>query len=250
VGAGPGAGFNLNIPWPSDGRTDGDYLARLPACAQHHGGPQLAARNWKGQEQRSDGALLRPSSLTRCIPPISPANMQEAFERVVEPVLRTYDPQILIVAAGFDAVEGDKMGRCHLSPAVFGHLTRRLMAFASGALLLACLQHRPRSASERDTQPTRRRHHCRCSPRPASPLPPGKLLLMLEGGYNVHQTAECAEQCARALLGEPAPALDEGSLACSADTDAVLQRVIAAQARHWPAILDVPRCVWAASAAA
>ena len=151
VGAGPGAGFNLNIPWPSDGRTDGDYLARLPACAQHHGGSQLAASTGKGRSSAATARSAAASSLTRCIPPMSPTNMQEAFERVVEPVLRAYDPHIIIVAAGFDAVEGDKMGRCHLSPAVFGHLTRRLMAFASGALLLACLQHRPRSATKRDT---------------------------------------------------------------------------------------------------
>ena len=51
----------------------------------------------------------------------------------MEPVLRAYAPDLIIISAGFDAVEGDPLGGCLLSPEVYGHMTRRLMAFAGGA---------------------------------------------------------------------------------------------------------------------
>ena len=65
----------------------------------------------------------------------------------------------VLISAGFDAVDGDPLGECSVSPLAFGHMTR----------LLACLG-RP-------------------------------IVLLLEGGYNLLQTALATEQ-ARLWGGE------------------------------------------------
>ncbi len=37
---------------------------------------------------------------------------QAAFSLVVEPILESYQPDLIIVAAGFDAADGDPLGGC------------------------------------------------------------------------------------------------------------------------------------------
>ena len=37
--------------------------------------------------------------------------------QVVEPIVRRFDPELVIVAAGFDAANGDPLGGMRLSPA-------------------------------------------------------------------------------------------------------------------------------------
>ncbi len=62
----------------------------------------------------------------------------------------------------------------------------------------------------------------------------GKIVLALEGGYNVRLTAECATQCMRVLLGAPPPMLPaDAHAAPRKDAAAVLQAVAAAQAPYW-----------------
>lgn len=39
-----------------------------------------------------------------------------AWRDVVMPVAREYAPDLVLVAAGFDAAEGDPLGQCHMSP--------------------------------------------------------------------------------------------------------------------------------------
>jgi histone deacetylase 6 len=51
---------------------------------------------------------------------------------VLEPILSAFDPQLVIIAAGFDAVEGDPLGGCHVTPRGFGHLAARLLRLAGG----------------------------------------------------------------------------------------------------------------------
>ncbi|KAG2446981.1 hypothetical protein HYH02_008135 [Chlamydomonas schloesseri] len=87
VGAGPGEGFNVNVPWLKKGMGDGDYMA--------------------------------------------------AFSLVVEPVLTAYDPDLVLVAAGFDAADGDPLGGCKVSPEGYAWMTERLLRFAGGKLILA-----------------------------------------------------------------------------------------------------------------
>jgi len=83
-----------------------------------------------------------------------------AFEQLVMPIAREFQPQLVIVAAGFDAAMGDPLGECNITPAGFSHMTHKLSSLADG-----------------------------------------KLMLVLEGGYNVRSIAASASACAGVLLG-------------------------------------------------
>ena len=53
-----------------------------------------------------------------------------AFERIVAPALTTYQPEVIIVACGFDASGLDPLSRMLASAATFREMTERLMALA------------------------------------------------------------------------------------------------------------------------
>ncbi len=56
------------------------------------------------------------------------------------PVLNTFQPDLVIVAAGFDAARGDPLGGCNLSPAGYAAMTRFLVTrYAQGKVVL-CLE--------------------------------------------------------------------------------------------------------------
>jgi acetoin utilization deacetylase AcuC-like enzyme len=60
---------------------------------------------------------------------------QIAFSRVVVPVLRQFEPDLLIVSAGFDAHEHDPLGGMRLTTPVFAAMTRELRAVAEECCL-------------------------------------------------------------------------------------------------------------------
>jgi histone deacetylase 6 len=60
-----------------------------------------------------------------------------AFDRVLLPVARVFAPDLVLVSAGFDAAEGDPLGSMRISPAGYAAMTARLLALASGRLVLA-----------------------------------------------------------------------------------------------------------------
>jgi acetoin utilization deacetylase AcuC-like enzyme len=49
----------------------------------------------------------------------------EAMERLAEPAIRTFGPELLLVSAGYDAAEGDPLGGMRLTEEGFRELTRR-----------------------------------------------------------------------------------------------------------------------------
>lgn len=62
----------------------------------------------------------------------------------------------------------------------------------------------------------------------------GKVVLALEGGYNVRLTAECAQQCMRVLLGDHAPLLPcDGPQQLRKEAISVLHSVAETQAVFW-----------------
>jgi len=63
----------------------------------------------------------------------------------------------------------------------------------------------------------------------------GRLVLALEGGYNLEAISASAAACLRVLLGEAAPATQPGAI--SREADRVLERVAAVQRPFWPGIL-------------
>ncbi|XP_032819383.2 polyamine deacetylase HDAC10 isoform X1 [Petromyzon marinus] len=86
VGNGPGAGFNLNLPWNEVGMGNGDYLY--------------------------------------------------AFLRTLLPVAYEFDPELVIVSAGFDSAIGDPEGMMSATPECFAHLTQLLGGLAGGRLCI------------------------------------------------------------------------------------------------------------------
>lgn len=62
-----------------------------------------------------------------------------AFQEVVMPIAVEFDPDLVIVSAGFDAAEGDILGGCHVSPAGYAHMTHMLMQLAGGKIAV-CLE--------------------------------------------------------------------------------------------------------------
>ena len=91
-----------------------------------------------------------------------------AFAQVVLPVLRQFDPDLIVVSAGFDAHERDPLGGMRLSTASFAAMTLELRAVAD-----AC---------------------CR-----------GRLVSVTEGGYDLHALAASLDAVIDAHAG-PAPA--------------------------------------------
>jgi len=59
------------------------------------------------------------------------AEYRQAFERIVEPVARQYDPQFVLISAGFDAHARDPLGGMMVSEAGFGALARVLLDVAT-----------------------------------------------------------------------------------------------------------------------
>ena len=95
------------------------------------------------------------------------ADYAAAFELVVAPIAADFAPSLVIIAAGFDAAEGDPLGQMAVSPDGYHIMTEHLVRAAAG----------------------------------------GKVVAALEGGYALSATATSAEATLRGLLGEPAPAL-------------------------------------------
>lgn len=115
-----------------------------------------------------------------------------AFQQIVMPIAQEFDPQLVIVSAGFDAAEGDKLGGCHVSPQCFAHMTHMLMSLAEG-----------------------------------------KIVVCLEGGYNLDSIAKSAFAVTRTLLGEPPDRLPQNPPVPSAIGISTVQLVIRQQSRYW-----------------
>ncbi len=54
----------------------------------------------------------------------------DVFDRLIAPTANAYQPQLVLVSAGFDAHAGDPLANMRLSTEVFGQFTRRLLEIA------------------------------------------------------------------------------------------------------------------------
>lgn len=116
-----------------------------------------------------------------------------AFDRVLLPIARAFEPDLILVSAGFDAAKGDPLGSMLLSPSGFGRMTERLLTLANGRVVLA-----------------------------------------LEGGYDLPAIAASAAACLRVLLGQVPDA--EAPPGPNATADRVLAAVARTQRAWWPAL--------------
>ncbi|EER44443.1 histone deacetylase hda1 [Histoplasma capsulatum H143] len=62
-----------------------------------------------------------------------------AFQEVVMPIAYEFDPDLVIISAGFDAAAGDELGGCFVTPPCYAHMTRMLMNLAGGKVAV-CLE--------------------------------------------------------------------------------------------------------------
>jgi histone deacetylase 4/5 len=113
------------------------------------------------------------------------------------PVAREFKPDIVLVAAGFDAAYGHPppLGGYRVTPSCFGYMTKQLMTLAKG-----------------------------------------KLVLTLEGGYDLPSICDCSQECVSALLGDEISPLKEEEITRKPCQNAIdlLNRVISIHATHWP----------------
>jgi histone deacetylase 6 len=58
------------------------------------------------------------------------------WEKLLMPVAEEFNPDFVIVSAGFDAARGD-VGECSVTPKCFARLTRRLKMLAGGKIVLS-----------------------------------------------------------------------------------------------------------------
>jgi acetoin utilization deacetylase AcuC-like enzyme len=86
------------------------------------------------------------------------AEYAEAWGRVLMPIAEEFNPQLVIISAGFDSALGDECGFT-VTPAGYSYLTSELMTLAGG-----------------------------------------KVVVVLEGGYNVVSIKHCMEACIATLL--------------------------------------------------
>ncbi|XP_033619032.1 histone deacetylase 5 [Fukomys damarensis] len=148
-------------------------------------------------------------------PPIGDVEYLTAFRTVVMPIAHEFAPDVVLVSAGFDAVEGhlSPLGGYSVTARCFGHLTRQLMTLAGGRVVLA-----------------------------------------LEGGHDLTAICDASEACVSALLSVELQPLDEAVLQQKPSINAVatLEKVIEIQGKHWSCVQrfseGLGRSLWEAQA--
>ncbi|KAM7074419.1 histone deacetylase 5 isoform 12-T12 [Ciconia maguari] len=132
-------------------------------------------------------------------PPIGDVEYLTAFRTVVMPIANEFAPDVVLVSAGFDAVEGhlSPLGGYSVTAKCFGHLTKQLMMLAGGRVVLA-----------------------------------------LEGGHDLTAICDASEACVSALLGLELEPLDPSLLQQKPNVNAVatLEKVIEIQSKHWSSV--------------
>jgi acetoin utilization deacetylase AcuC-like enzyme len=119
------------------------------------------------------------------------------FDTVLEPVLLAFKPEIILVSAGFDAHERDPLGGMNVSTRGFGLFAERLCAVADET----------------------------CQ---------GRIVLALEGGYDLDALAESVSETVR-VLAQPTRRAAEFPIASARGME--MARVFReAHARFWPGL--------------
>jgi len=100
------------------------------------------------------------------LPQAGDGHYRTAFSEVVVPALEEFEPELIVVSAGYDAHHSDRIAGMNCSACIFHEMTAQLV-----------------SAAQRHGQ--------------------GRVVVMLEGGYDLHWLPVGAENSIRALAGEP-----------------------------------------------
>ncbi|XP_074051540.1 histone deacetylase 9 isoform X6 [Macrotis lagotis] len=132
-------------------------------------------------------------------PPMGDVEYLEAFRTVVMPIAREFGPDLVLVSAGFDAVEGHSppLGGYKVTAKCFGNLTRQLMQVADGHVVMA-----------------------------------------LEGGHDLTAICDASEACVNALLENELDPLPEDILHQTPNRNAIasLQKTTEIQSKYWKSV--------------
>ncbi|KAM4791633.1 histone deacetylase 9 isoform 11-T12 [Cyanocitta cristata] len=132
-------------------------------------------------------------------PPMGDVEYLTAFRTVIMPAANEFDPEIVLVSAGFDAVEGHDppLGGYKVTAKCFGHLTRQLLKLADGRVVLA-----------------------------------------LEGGHDLTAICDASEACINALLGNELEPLPEDIVHQIPNMNAIasLKKTTEIQSKYWKSV--------------
>ncbi|XP_039760371.1 histone deacetylase 6 isoform X1 [Pararge aegeria] len=120
------------------------------------------------------------------------AEYMAAFTQVVLPIAYEYNPDLVLVSAGFDACVGDPLGGCKVSPECYGRMTQMLRGLAGG-----------------------------------------RIILCLEGGYNITSISYAMTMCTKALLGDPMLHHYEPKLSVHCSAVESINNVIKTHKKYW-----------------
>jgi len=121
-----------------------------------------------------------------------------AFQKLIMPIAYEFNPQLVLVSAGFDAAIGDPLGGCKVTPQGYGLFTHWLSALAGG-----------------------------------------RVLVFLEGDYNVNTNLYAMIMCTKTLLGDSMSTPQFGKASQSPPTVTfkscmeTLQLCMEVQRKHW-----------------
>lgn len=59
-----------------------------------------------------------------------------AFISIILPLGYNFNPDLVLVSAGFDAAQGDPLGEYQVSPQAYGQMTHMLGSLAGGKIIL------------------------------------------------------------------------------------------------------------------
>jgi len=114
-----------------------------------------------------------------------------AFDKIVMPIASQFQPDLVLVAAGFDAIAADPLGDYILTDVIYAYMTSRLLTLAKGRVILA-----------------------------------------LEGGYNVSAIGEALACCLRVMLGETTGEFSTSEEPCKKALQTVAS-VMSVQSEYW-----------------
>ncbi|RDX91805.1 Histone deacetylase 5, partial [Mucuna pruriens] len=116
------------------------------------------------------------------------------WDHILLPVAKEFNPDIIIVSAGYDAAVGDPLGGCRVTPFGYSVLLKKLMNFAEG-----------------------------------------RIVLILEGGYNLDSIAKSMHACLEVLL-ENKPVVGSSEAYPFESTWRVIQAVRQELSPFWPTL--------------
>jgi len=119
------------------------------------------------------------------------------FERILKPIALEFDPELILVSAGFDIYEGDPLGGMNVTPDGFAGLIRSILDVAN-----AC-----------------------CG---------GRVVITLEGGYNLTGLRDSAKMVLREMAG--LSEISTEKIVSSGDKmmlDSLVEQVLQNHGRYW-----------------